>query len=222
MSKGAPTGRWRSQRRRRSRLRAASFARAGGPRGSGHRVGAASNGSRRAAALRTRIILWLPLLALAACAGSGPHPAAGPQPGSDPSLEPARVVAAFLDAANRRDHAAMASRFGTAAGPIGDRGGTVGCALRRAASWIGLGDPCLTAREVELRMDLVAAILAHRSYRIRGQAAVAGRSRPATRIEVELDTVTTPDVPVPFVLIQADDGAWLVEEVALERLTGCH
>ena len=132
------------------------------------------------------------------------------------------MVAAFLDAANRRDHAAMAARFGTAAGPIGDRGGTLGCALRKAASWIGLGDRCLSAREVELRMDLVAAILAHRSYRLRGQATVAGRSRPATRIEVEVETVTQSSVLVPFVLIQADDGAWLVEEVALERLTGCH
>ncbi len=129
-------------------------------------------------------------------------------------------MAAFLDAANRRDHGAMASRFGTAAGPIGDRGGTLGCALRKAGSWVGLGDRCLTAREVELRMDLVAAILAHRSYRVRGQATVAGRGRPATRIEVEMDTATKPRVLVPFVLICAEDGAWLVKEVGLERLTG--
>ena len=114
----------------------------------------------------------------------------------------------------------MASHFGTAAGPIGDRGGTLGCAFRKVFSWIGLGDRCLTAQEVELRMDLLAAILAHEAHRVTGQATVAGRGRPATRVEVEMDTVTSEGVPVPFVLIQADSGAWLVEEVDLVPLTG--
>ena len=147
-------------------------------------------------------------------------PAAGPPPGPDPSLEPAHVVEAFLDAANRRDHAVMASHFGTAAGPIGDRGGTLGCAFRKLFSWIGLGDRCLTAQEVELRMDLLATILAHESYRAGAQATVAGRGHPATRVEVAIDTATEQGVLVPFVLTLADEGVWLVEEVHLERLTG--
>ncbi len=201
-------------------MRATSFARAGGPRGKGRRVGAAPNGRGRIAALRTRIVSWLPLLALATCTGTTASPTAGPPPGPHASLEPARVVAAFLDAANRRDHAAMASYFGTAAGPIGDRGSTLGCALRKAASWLGLGDRCLTAQEVELRMDLLAAILSHTSYRVGGQATVAGRGHPATRIEVEVQTVPEQGVLLPFVLIQGRNGAWLVEEVDLGRLTG--
>lgn len=163
---------------------------------------------------------WLPLLALAACAGTASPRASNLPPGADPSPEPAGVVAAFLDAANRRDHAVMASHFGTAAGPIGNRGGTLGCAFRKVFSWIGLGDRCLTAQEVELRMDLMAAILAHEAHRVTGQATVAGRGRPATRVEVEMDTVTSEGVPVPFVLILADGGSWLVEEVDLAPLTG--
>jgi len=201
-------------------LRATSFARAGGPRGKGRRVCAAPNGSGRTFAPRRCVVPWLPLVLLAACAGNTASPTAGPPPGPHASLEPARVVAAFLDAANRRDHAAMASHFGTAAGPIGDRGSTLGCALRKLGSWLGLGDRCLTAQEVELRMDLLAAILSHTSYRVGGQATVAGRGRPATRIEVEVKTVTDQGVLLPFVLIQGRNGAWLVEEVDLGRLTG--
>lgn len=48
--------------------------------------------------------------------------------------------------------------------PIGGRGGA-------------LGHRCLTAREVELRMDLMAAILTHDSRRTGSPAAVAGRGR---------------------------------------------
>ncbi len=114
----------------------------------------------------------------------------------------------------------MASHFGTADGPIGDRGGTLGCAFRKLFSWIGLGNRCLTAQEVELRMDLMAALLTHASYRVGTRGTVAGRGTPATRIEVEVDTATARSVLVPFVLIQTEEGAWLVEEVDLERLTG--
>ena len=35
-----------------------------------------------------------------------------------------------------------------------------------------------------------------------------------------MDTATKERVPVPFVLIQADGGAWVVEEIVLGRLTG--
>ena len=99
----------------------------------------------------------LALLVLAGCGGGaardapGPAssavPLAGPVPpsgagqsaGGDPSGEPGRVVSEFLDAANRRDHAAMSRLFGTAAGPVGERGSALGCGLRRMGSWIGRG-----------------------------------------------------------------------------------
>lgn len=201
-------------------LRPTTIARVRGPPGNeGAPDAARSEGGRLPALLRSPVP-WLPLLALAGCAGAAPHGAPGSPSGPDPVPEPDRVVAEFLDAANRRDLAAMASRFGTADGPIDDRGGALGCAFRKVGSWIGLGDRCVTALEVELRMDLMATILAHESHRVGGRAAVAGRGRPATRIEVELGTAAGRGVVVPFVLIRADDGSWLVEQVRLERLLG--
>ncbi len=201
-------------------MRAAQAAAAPKRRTDGGGVGAVRGRSRRIAALRLFVTPRVALLALAGCSGGAVQSAADPSSGVDPALEPARVVAEFLDAANRRDHAAMASRFGTAAGPIADRGGTLGCALRRIGSWIGLGDHCQTAPEIELRMDLMAAILAHESYRMGAHTAVVGRGRPAARIDVEVEGVGKQAVTVPFVLVQTEDGLWLVEEVALGRLVG--
>ncbi|MYA64404.1 MAG: hypothetical protein F4139_02590 [Gemmatimonadetes bacterium] len=163
---------------------------------------------------------WLLLLTLAGCGGAPVHgtpdtPLAGP----DRGLDPVRVVAEFLGAANRRDHGAMASRFGTGDGPIGETGSAVGCAFRRVGSWIGLGERCLSRPEVELRMDLIAGVLAHESYRIRSADGVVGRGRPAARVEVEVVTEGR-TVVVPFVVIRADNGRWLVEEVGLRRMVG--
>ena len=165
-----------------------------------------------------RLVPWA-MVAVVGCGGAAAHNAASPSSRLDPSLEPVRVVAEFLDAAKRRDHAAMAARFGTGDGPIGDRGSAVGCAFRRMGSWIGLGEPCLTASEVELRMDVIAGILAHESYRVGAEDGVVGRGRPAARVEVEVVTGGR-GVVVPFVVIQADDGRWLVEEVGLGGLVG--
>lgn len=193
-------------------------------------VGAVRGRSRRTTALLLFVVPGVALLALAGCGGGAvvtggqPGGSIGPEStspaGPDTSLEPGQVVAEFLDAANRRDLAVMASHFGTAVGPIGHRGSPLGCALRRIGSWIGLGDRCLTGTEVELRMDLMAAILAHQSYRVGAQTAVVGKGRPATRLEVEVEKTGMQGVLVPFVLIQSDDGRWLLEELELERLVG--
>ncbi len=207
-------------------MSAKAIARAGRPRrdvdGVGALAGLAPRRPRRSRRFHRGLLVipWLPLSALAACSGTAARSTAGPPPATNLSLEPVRIVAEFLDAANRRDLAAMASRFGTDDGPIGGRRGALGCALRKAGSWIGLGHRCLTAREVELRMDLMAAILAHDSRRIGSPAAVAGRGRAAMRVEVEVDTAGRRDVVVPFVLIRTDDGSWLVQEVGLRRLVG--
>ncbi len=204
-------------------MRAAVKAAASESRRNGRGPGAVRRKSRRTVGLRLFVVPRVALLALGGCSGGAL--AGGGLPGSDgpdaaSRAGPVEVVEAFLAAAGHRDHAAMARHFGTAAGPIGDRGGTLGCALRKVGSWVGIGDRCLTGREVELRMDLMSAILAHQSHRVGGQETVAGRSRPATRIEVEVDTLSEQGVLVPFILIQAHNGAWLVEEVDLERLTG--
>ena len=164
---------------------------------------------------------WLALLLVAAAGcGGGPRPGGGPAPGSEPPPEPGDIVTEFLDAANRRDHAAMARLFGTAAGPIGEPGSTVGCGLRRLGSWIGLGEPCVTVQEIEVRMDVIARILAHDTRRVGPAARVAGRGRPAARVEVEIAVRAGETVRVPFVLIRAGDHGWLVEQVELGRLTG--
>lgn len=159
---------------------------------------------------------WL-MAVVAGCGGSAAHDTGSPAPAPDPTPGHVRVVAEFLDAAARRDHGAMAARFGSGGGPIGETGGALGCAFRRVGSWVGLGDRCLKRAEVELRMDVIAAVLAHESYRVEGEAGVVGRGRAAVRVEVEVVTGGR-GVIVPFVVIRADDGRWLVEEVGLGEL----
>lgn len=153
-------------------------------------------------------------VAVAGCTG------AATEAGPTPPAEPADAVELFLEAAGRRDHAAMARLFGTGDGPIGDRGGTLGCALRKAGSWIRLGARCLEQGEIELRMDVIAGILRHESYRVRLGGAVAGRGRAAIRVDVELEREGRGAVEVPFVVIRTGNGAWLVEQVGLDRVVG--
>ena len=178
--------------------------------------------SRRARALRLVVLLRMVLVTVTAtvagCGGAGMP--AGSAPGTSAGSEPVRVVGEFLDAANQRDHATMARLFGTVDGPIGDRGGTLGCAFRKLGSWIRLGDRCLEEREVEQRLDLMAAVLRHESYLVRTEEAVAGRGRPATGVGVEMDVGARGVVEVPFVVVLTGDGRWLVEEVGLGGLVG--
>ena len=162
---------------------------------------------------------WLAAVVVAGCGGAAAHDTATLPPAPDPTPGHVRVVAEFLDAVQRRDHGAMAARFGSGAGPIGETGGPLGCAFRKMGSWIGLGDRCLDRAEVELRMDAIATILAHESYRMGAEGGVVGRGRPAARIAVEVVTGGR-GVVVPFVVIRADDGRWLVEEVGLGGMVG--
>ena len=161
------------------------------------------------------------LLGVVAACGGGPESRAIPAaPNDGRSPEPGEVVARFLDAANRRDLDAMARLFGTADGPIGARRGAFGCGLRRVGSWVGLGEPCVSAQEVELRMDVIARILSHESHGVGSAAALPGRRLPAAGVEVEMVVGDGEVVRVPFVLIRTEDHGWLVERVGLERLTG--
>ena len=127
-------------------------------------------------------------------------------------------VECFLSAANQRDVRAMGRIFGTADGAAMDTGSTFGCAFKKIGSWFG-GQSCVKKQDVEIRMDAIASILQHQDYLITGEARVAGRTVPATRILVDL---TTPDgakaADVPFVVVQADDGRWMVEQVDLQAV----
>ncbi len=148
---------------------------------------------------------------------SAPAPPAAESAEGASGADARAAVADFLNAVARNDPGAMAHHFGTSAGPLATGGGGVGCALRRMGSWVGLGARCATTAEIELRMALLARLLVHDSYRIGGSAGVVGRGSEARRIEVELSRAGGSRARMPFVVVRADGGRWLVEEVGLDR-----
>lgn len=141
-------------------------------------------------------------------------------PGGMAAVAPVLSVERFLQATNERDLHAMAGLFGTADGPMIDTGSTLGCAFKKMGSWIGLGERCITLPEVELRMDAIAEILRHEDYRVVSEARVAGREQPTTRIGVNLVIRGRDITDVPFLVVRAGDGRWLVEEIGLDKVTG--
>ena len=134
------------------------------------------------------------------------------------AIEPQLSVERFLQAANQRDLDSMGRLFGTAEGPLGETGSTLGCAFKKIGSWFG-GQACRTRQEVELRMDAIASILRHRDYTVTQQQMVAGRERPTTRVLVDLEVERNRIVRgVPFVVVHAHDGRWFVQEIDLQRV----
>lgn len=128
-------------------------------------------------------------------------------------------VERFLQAANQRDVHAMGNLFGTKNGPMMDTGGSFGCAFKKIGSWFG-GQSCLKRQEVEIRMDAIASILEHEDYVVRGEQRVPGRDAPTTRVLVDMTKQGEHLAGVPFVVVQAANGRWLVQEVALEMVMG--
>ena len=61
-------------------------------------------------------------------------------------------------------------------------------------------------------------ILRHEDYRIVRQEMVAGRDIPTTRVVVTLTINGQLVNDVPFLVVQASGGRWLVQEVDLERV----
>lgn len=135
-------------------------------------------------------------------------------------LAPMLSVERFLQAANTGDLDAMSRIFGTAEGAIADQSGsTLGCAFKRMGSWIGLGERCVSSQDIELRMNAIALILQHDDYQVRSESSVPGRSRPTTRVGVDIERAGEQITDVPFVVVQTTDGRWLVEQIDLARLT---
>lgn len=129
------------------------------------------------------------------------------------------AVERFLEAANARDVETMGRLFGTSDGPVLDTGSTFGCAFKKIGSWFG-GTPCQKRRDVEIRLDAIARVLRHEDFTVVGEESVAGRigQDQAVRILVDL-TIQGESVPrVPFVVVRASGGQWLVEAVDLERV----
>ncbi len=159
----------------------------------------------------------LPLL-IAGCASGG---APSGSSSSMAATSPVVSVERFLQAVNVRDLDAMSRIFGTTNGPVIDQtGSTLGCAFKRMGSWISLSTRCRDRQDVELSMDILASILEHDEFRVRSESNVPGRSRPAIRVGVDLVQGQVEHADVPFVLVQGRDGRWLVEEIAVTRITG--
>jgi len=166
--------------------------------------------------IRSRPFLLGTLLLVVAGCASGPPLAQTRMAASQPMLS----VERFLQAANTGDLEAMAMIFGTSRGPIANQaGGTLPCAFRRMGSWVGLGSRCVSWIDIEIRMDAIARLLRHDDYRVRSESSVAGRARPTIRVGVDMARGASNIQDVPFVVVQASDGRWMVEEIGLERLT---
>ena len=134
------------------------------------------------------------LLGLVSCTTQAvPRPVSSDMAGMAPSLS----VELFLQAVNARDYETMSSLFGTAEGPIqGNR------------------------TDLEIRMDLMAQVLAHEDYRLASQSAVPGRQTQTTRVGVDL-TIGRRLIPnVEFLVVRSAGDRWLIEQIDLEAVTG--
>lgn len=118
------------------------------------------------------------------------------RPPAASGVGPVLVLERFLQAANASDLRTMGRLFGTRDGSILER------------------DP---QDVVEERMFALASLLRHDDYQIVGDRPVPGRLQEAVRIETRLRQGER-DVSVPFTLVQAGDGGWLVEEIGVEEL----
>ncbi len=168
---------------------------------------------------RTRAVPAL-VLAAALLAGTAGCASSGPPTPRMAGGQPMVSVERFLQASNTGDLGAMAYIFGTASGPVADEtGNTFSCAFRRMGSWIRVSDRCVTWQEIELRMNVIALVLRHDTYRIRSESQVPGRQRPTIRIGVDLDRGRDRYPDVPFVVVQARDGRWFVEQIGLNQIT---
>jgi hypothetical protein len=132
------------------------------------------------------------VLALAAC-GGGTAPAAAPAPTGIVATAPASAVEQFLGFAGQGRYVEMGHVFGTARGPISEQ-----------------QEPARVAR----RMEALATVLRHDEYSMTGVTPISGR--PEARRVTVLLRQGRQQVEVPFVVVQAPGGRWLVEVVDVE------
>lgn len=130
-------------------------------------------------------------LALSACAGGTRH--AAPAPSGIVATAPASAVEQFLGFAGQARYIEMGHVFGTTRGPISEQ-----------------QEPARVAR----RMEALASVLRNDEYSMTGVVPVAGRPE-ARRVTVQLRQGRR-NIQVPFVVVQAPGGRWLVEVVDVE------
>ena len=133
----------------------------------------------------------LAVVFLAACGGGQPRTPRVASPG------PALVVERFLQAANANDLETMIQLFGSSKQTIDELDGR---------------------SKAERRMYVLASLLRHDDYALRGQRAVPGRLGEATELQVELKR-REQRVVVPFTVVEREDGGWIIEQVDIEPLT---
>jgi len=155
-------------------------------------------------------ILLIVALASAACSSNSQYVPVAP-------VAAQLSVERFLQAANGRDFQGMGRLFGTTDGAAWDTGSSFGCFFKKIGSCFG-GSACTRKIDVELRMDAIASIIQHDDYRIVREESVAGRTRPARRVFVDLTIEGGSATGMPFVVVQTGEGRWLVEQVPLERI----
>lgn len=138
------------------------------------------------------LVLAACVLSLAAC-GGGARPAVGAAPSANPAMQPAAAVEQFLGFAGQSRYVEMGHLFGTRRGPIAEQQA-----------------PSRVAR----RMEALANVLRHDSFALTGVVPVPGRPE-ARRVLVQLRQGRR-DVEVPFVVVEAAGGRWLVEMVDID------
>jgi hypothetical protein len=67
-------------------------------------------------------------------------------------------------------------------------------------------------------MDAIASIVQHDDYRIVREEPVAGRTSPTRRVLVDFTIEGQSVEAAPFVVVQTNEGRWLVEQVPLAQL----
>lgn len=130
------------------------------------------------------------MVVLAACGARDQVPAME-SPG------PALVLERFLHAANMNDLYTMTQLFGTASRTI---------------------DQIETRERAERRMQVLASLLRHEDYVVRGQRAVPGRLRDATELMVEMQ-LQDRTVMVPHLVVRRSGGGWIIERIDIEPIT---
>jgi hypothetical protein len=130
------------------------------------------------------------MVLVAACGGRDQVPAME-SPG------PALVLERFLHAANMNDLYTMTQLFGTAGKTI---------------------DQIESRERAERRMQVLASLLRHEDYVVRGQRAVPGRLRDATELMVEMQ-LQDRTVMVPHLVVRRTGGGWIIERIDIEPIT---
>lgn len=140
--------------------------------------------------MRRNLVVLLSVAALVAC-GARDAGTAMDSPG------PALTLERFLQAVNTNDLHTMTQLFGTSRRTI---------------------DQIESRERAERRMQVLASILRHDDYAVRGQRAVPGRINDATELLVEMKTADH-TVVVPYLVVRRRDGGWIIERIDIEAIT---